>query len=105
MAPKNTKTMRERNPDGTWKSDRITEDLDKKLFNEVIDVKKELQKLHRLNMRYIRGSLKLSTEQARTLRDMYRILSDKLIPDAPRQINSSVMGDAKIVIGKNKDIA
>jgi hypothetical protein len=51
-------------------------------FNDVIDVKKELKKLHLMSMKYLRGTIKLDNAQAKLLNDMYKILTDKLAPNA-----------------------
>ena len=51
-------------------------------FNEVIDVRRELKKLHLMSMKYLKGSLKLDAAQSRLLNDMYKILTDKLAPNA-----------------------
>ncbi len=51
-------------------------------FNEVIDIKKELKKLHILSMKYLRGTIQLDNAQANLLKEMYKQLSDKIVPNA-----------------------
>ena len=51
-------------------------------WNDLINYKTTMKSVHLLYMKYLRGTVKLDNMQAKALMDLYKILSDKVAPNA-----------------------
>lgn len=51
-------------------------------WNDLIKYKTTMRSVHLLYMKYLRGTVTLDSMQAKALMDLYKILSDKVAPNA-----------------------
>ena len=51
-------------------------------WNDLINYKTTMKSVHLMYMKYLRGTIKLDNMQAKALMDMYKILTDKVAPNA-----------------------